>query len=95
MQIQLDIKIVNICANALLDLKAIKNFIDEKFVQKYKISTIRKKRSYSLKSLSDNLIIFRVKDKTRSINIKIKEHQKEIIFNITKLKERDLILEFF
>jgi hypothetical protein len=51
-----------------------KNFINKEFIQKYRIFTTRKKQSYSLKSLSDSLIIFRVKKKTRFINIKIKEY---------------------
>jgi hypothetical protein len=71
-----------------------KNFIDKEFVRKHKILTAKKKQSYSLKSLSDSLIIFRVKDKTRFINIKIKKHQKETIFDVIKLEKHDLILKF-
>jgi hypothetical protein len=71
-----------------------KNFIDKEFVRKHKILTVKKKRLYSLKSLNDSLIIFRVKDETRLINIKIKRYQKETIFNITKLEEYNLILKF-
>jgi hypothetical protein len=67
-------KIISVCANALLDLKAIKNFINKEFVWKHKIFTTRKKQSYSLKSLSDSLTIFKVKNETRSINIKIKKY---------------------
>jgi hypothetical protein len=51
-----------------------KNFINKEFTQKHKIFTTKKKQSYSLKSLSDSLIIFRVKNETRFINIKIKKH---------------------
>jgi hypothetical protein len=51
-----------------------KNFINKEFTQKHKILTIRKKQSYSLKSLSNSLIIFRVKNETRFINMKIKKY---------------------
>jgi hypothetical protein len=71
-----------------------KNFIDKEFARKYKILTTKKKQSYSLKSLSDSLIIFRVKNETQFINIKIKRHQKETIFDIIKLEKHNLILKF-
>jgi hypothetical protein len=62
-------RIESIRVNTLLNLNVIGNFIDSRFINKYKIY-YRKKHSYNLKKLKEEIFL-KIKKETILLSVKI------------------------